>query len=71
MLVPNGGFETLQESLITKQLAHLITPRDDTRPPIPSARPAKGNNELCLFPPTRLQSEHQGVGNTVFLLNSP
>lgn len=24
MLVPNGGFDALQESLITKQLAHLI-----------------------------------------------
>ena len=29
MLVPNGGFDSLPESLITKQLAHLIKPRPE------------------------------------------
>ncbi|XP_067945984.1 uncharacterized protein [Watersipora subatra] len=39
MLVPNGGFEALQESLITKQLAHLIKPRPASAAGQPATRP--------------------------------
>ena len=57
MLVPNGGFDALQESLITKQLAHLIQKKPEASggaqaapPPQPAPRRVSSASDVPAKP---------------------
>ena len=60
MLVPNGGFDALQESLITKQLAHLIQKKPEASggaqaaapPPQPAPRRVPSASDVPAKPGT-------------------
>ena len=59
MLVPNGGFDALQESLITKQLAHLIQKKPEASggaqaapPPQPAPRQVSSASDVPAKPGT-------------------